>query len=357
MTDFLLTRLRNALWNPEKKLKIPYAEFTPLMKIAEQQTVLGLILDGIGGFHELEAFKDDLLQYIGLVESTKQDNKLIDKEVTSFAEACRRNGIDCIVVKGQLIAQHYPQPELRMPGDIDFLIKEDYSTCREKVEKMMEVALPEKLAEKEITFHRGNYVYELHESLVDFGNKKNIQYWDGIMEEVWATPFHEKINDVEVRTLPPTINAAYLFIHLFFHFIRGGIGLRQLCDWAVYLNHYKDEIDRKKLQEMLCELDLLKAYRVFGWILVDKLGLPQSSFPMQLNDKDRKWEAGIMRIIMNGGNFGRKNHKATNSLLFKAETLLMIIKNCMKYYSLAPRELRTMVPYMIKVNWRLIVNR
>lgn len=354
---FFLTLLKNALWNPEKKLKIPYAEFSPLMKIAEQQTVLGLILDGIGGFNEPDAPKDGLLQYIGIVESTKQDNKLINKEVSSFAEACRRNGIDCIVVKGQLIAQHYPQPELRMPGDIDFLIKEDYSICRGKVERMMDVSLPEKLAEKEIAFNRGDYIYELHESLVDFGNQKNVQYWNGIMEEVWNTPFYEKINDVDVRTLPPTVNAAYLFIHLFFHFIRGGIGLRQLCDWAVYLNHYKDEIDRKKLQEILSELDLLKAYRAFGWILVDKLWLPLASFPMQLDDKDRKWEAGIMRIIMDGGNFGRKNHNATNSWLFKAETLMMIIKNCIKYYPLAPRELRTMVPYMVRVNWRLMANR
>lgn len=64
----------------------------------------------------------------------------------------------------------------------------------------------------------------------------------------------------------------------------------------------------------------------------------------------------IMRIIMDGGNFGRKNHKATNSLLFKTETLLMIIKNCTNYYSLAPRELRAMVPYMMKVNWKLLWN-
>lgn len=351
---FFLTLLKNALWNPEEKLKIPYAEFSPLMKIAEQQTVLGLVLDGIGGFNEPDAPKDGLLQYIGIVESTKQDNKLINKEVATFAKACRTNGIDCIVVKGQLIAQHYPQPELRMPGDIDFLIKEDYSACRGKVEEMMGVTLPEKLAEKEVAFNNGNYVYELHESLVDFGNKKNIQNWNGIMKEVWESPYYETINDADVRTLPPTINAAYLFIHLFFHFIRGGIGLRQLCDWAIFLNHYKDKIDRKKLQEMLYELDLLKAYKAFGWILVDKLGLPLSSFPMQLDDNDKKWEDSIMRIIMDGGNFGRKNHKTTNSLLFKAETLLMIIKNCMKYYLLAPRELRAMVPNMVRVNWRLI---
>lgn len=357
MNNCLFEILENALWNPEKKVKIPYVEFTTLMSIAEQQTVLGLILDGISGFNESDASKDDLLQYIGIVESTKQDNRLLNKEVTSFAKACRRYGIDCIVVKGQLMAQWYPQSELRMPGDIDFLIKEDYSACRGKVEGMMDVTLPEKLAEKEIAFNRGDYIYELHESLVDFGNPKNVQYWNGIMEEVWDTPFYETINDVEVRTLPPTVNAAYLFIHLFFHFIRGGIGLRQLCDWAVYLNHYKDEIDRKKLQDILENLNLIKAYKAFGWILVDKLGLPQSSFPMPLDGKDQKWEDGIMRIIMNGGNFGRKNHKATNSFLFKAETLLMIIKNCLNYYSLAPRELRAMVPYMIKVNWRLIANR
>ena len=99
---------------------------------------------------------------------------------------------------------------------------------------------------------------------------------------------------------------------------------------------------------------MIKAYRAFGTILVCELGLPREEFPIVLDVNDMKWVEPIKNDIFKGGNFGRKNHKAKNPWLFKAETCCLITRNCFKYLSLAPSELRMMIPKMIGVNWRLI---
>jgi hypothetical protein len=62
--------------------------------------------------------------------------------------------------------------------------------------------------------------------------------WDSLIEKEWQEKYFVEIDGVKVRTLSPTLNAAYVFIHLFFHFIREGVSLRPFCDWAIVLHYY-----------------------------------------------------------------------------------------------------------------------
>ena len=217
--------------------------------------------------------------------------------------------------------------------------------------------LPHKMLEKEIAFKRSGITYELHNELIFYGVKKNRAFWREIMDSEWKEWHDVIVNGVSVRTLSPTVNVAYIFIHLFFHFIREGVALRQFCDWTMVLHYYKDEIDRTKLREILQKLDMIKAYQAFGSILVDELGLPKEEFPFELNNNDRKWKDSILSDVFKGGNFGRKNHKAKSSWQYKVETFFLMSRNCIKYYVLAPSELRMMIPKMIGINLRLLLNR
>ena len=161
---------------------------------------------------------------------------------------------------------------------------------------------------------------------------------------------------MKVRTLSPTINAVYLFLHLYFHLIREGVSLRQFCDWAIMLHHYRNEIDRDALIEILLQLDMIKGYKAFGTILVDELGLPEEDFPLSLADEDRGMKGKILEDIFKGGNFGKHNHKAKSAIGFKFETFCMAVNNSIRYYSLAPSEMRMMIPKMMKINIKLLIS-
>ena len=150
------------------------------------------------------------------------------------------------------------------------------------------------------------------------------------------------------------MNAAYLYVHLFFHLIREGVSLRQFCDWAVNLHVYRERIDRQMLTDFIQRLSMLNGYKAFGSILVDELGLPEDEFPMTISEDDRRWKKKILDDVFRGGNFGKQNHQASSALGYKFETLCMAVRNSFRYYKLAPSEMRMMIPKMIGINLRLL---
>lgn len=355
--SFLLELMRSALWGCAFKTSIADVDFCEVMRLAEEQTVLGIALDGLSGIGNLklaEGSKEQmtLFESIGGVEQIKQQNESINEELSWFYEQMNKRNIACIVVKGQTNGALYPKPELRQSGDIDFLT----TKIAQLVQVFPDEGIPERIPEKEYAFSHNEITYELHSRLIDFGCKKHQKLWAEQETREWHKKYFVKVDGVEVRTLSPTMNAAYLYVHLFFHLIREGVSLRQFCDWAVCLHHYKDVIDRRQLAELMERLDMQNGYRAFGCIVVDELGLPENEFPMPLNEDDRRWKERILHDVFSGGNFGRQNHKAKSALGFKMETLCMAIRNTFRYYPLAPSEMRMMIPKMIGINMKLLLN-
>lgn len=346
--------LQCALWGEKFDQPLTAEEFLWVMALAEQQTVMGLVFDLLSG-QQSGADRKVVLKYAGKYAKIQRKNQSANIELQDFVSICHQNAIDMLVVKGQTIGILYPNPLLRISGDIDFLIKDDYYVVKPQIEEAFGVQLPKKMIEREISFTRNKMLYELHNNLIAFGSKRNKAYWKQLMDEMWKEPFYVTVDEIRVRTLPPTVNAVYLFIHLFFHLIREGVGLRQFCDWAVFLHAYRDKIDVEQLKSILERLDIIKAFRAFGHILVGDLGLPSSSFPLEITTEDMKWRKTILRDVFKGGNFGKKNHKAKSTLMFKMETVRLALRNTFRYYTLAPREVGMLIPRLVGINMRLLV--
>ena len=350
----LLSLLRSALWGYDPQDIVSKEEFEEVMKLAQEQTVYGLIFDQLSQ-HTVKGQYDkrQLLKAYAKSEKIKLQNEKINKELISFANRSKDAGLQCLVVKGQTIGCRYPNPMIRISGDIDFLVPNISSKLSVVFPN---VQFPEIMKEKEMDFKSNDIIYELHTRLIDFGCKKHQQVWEDLIKEEWEKDYYVAIGENKVKTLSPTTNAVYLFLHLYFHLIREGVSLRQFCDWAVMLHHYKNEIDRVRLDEVLRQLDMIRGYKAFGCILVDELGLLNVEFPMHLTDDDRQWKKKILHDIFQGGNFGKHNHKAKSAAGYKMETLCMAVRNSIRYYRLAPSEMRMMIPKMIKINMKLILN-
>ena len=52
-----------------------------------------------------------------------------------------------------------------------------------------------------------------------------------------------QIEDVTVRTLAPTDHLLYLICHAYKHFLHSGVGIRQVCDIAMFTRAYGDKVD------------------------------------------------------------------------------------------------------------------
>ena len=360
--------LRSALWGTASQETVTAQQFPRLMDLAKAQTVSGLMFDVLKDIpvEDERQIKTIVHKAYFHAEKIRKRNEAMDKELAWFAAQIEEHSLNCIVVKGQIIASLYPKPGTRYSGDIDFLIPATQKNggtrkslkSQNDLEKIAQIfpdsKIPEKLLEKEYAFRHDGKLYELHTRLTDFGCKKHEQLWEGQIEKEWQHPYYVKVDDLKIRTLSPTMNAAYLFVHLFFHLIREGVSLRQFCDWAMFLHAYRDEIDHQQLADFMQGMDMLQGYKAFGCILVDELGLPEDDFPMPLTEVDRRWKMKILRDVFRGGNFGKQNHKAKSRLARKMETLRMAIRNSVCYRQLSPSEMRMMIPKMMKINLKLI---
>lgn len=353
--NLVLLLLRSALWGETFQGEVSKDEFAQVLKQAKEQTVYGLVFDALtqlkGDYDKRHVFEG-----LSVCQTIQGQNERVNIELKEIVRVLDEESIDYLVVKGQTYGVLYPKPELRMPGDIDFLIHQEYHSVKKVIEQQFSILLPPKMVEREIEFEHGKVPFELHTSLRDWAKKRHQKDWDVLMEKEWQKEHYVEIDGVKVRTLSPTMNAAYVFIHLFFHFIREGVSLRQLCDWAMVLHHYKDEINKDELKKILSDLDLTDACRAFGTILIDHMGLPVNEFPMPLGDNDRKWQEKLLKDILGGGNFGKLHHKAHDSWKFKMETLQLVIRNTFRYFFLCPSEIGGMIPRLVKGNLRILVH-
>lgn len=287
-----------------------------------------------------------------LLNKIKQTNQKHCEELSLFADIMNDNKINYVVVKGQMIAKLYPTPDVRLPGDIDFLCYNiEYDEIKEKIDSLLDIKLPKVIIEKEIAFNRNNILYELHTSLIKFRYGKHNREWN---KELEYSLRNIKVYNDNICILEPTINTAYVFAHLFFHFIREGIGLRHLCDMAVILHHYRNDIDKERLEKILERIGLINAFNVFGKILIENIGLPKDDFPFIISNKYEKEKKRILTHILDGGNFGRHNRITKKSgILFKLETAYYTFKHCLVYFRLAPKEMIMMIPWAIKENLKI----
>lgn len=348
----LLRLLQQALWSIPFKDQITTMEAGELIALADKQAISGLIINALIK-NDVRMEQQTLFEAIGFLEQIEQGNKVQNREVATLTRFMADSKTEYVVVKGQTMAALYPEPLVRMSGDIDFFIN-DYQHTSKVLKENWGVELPRQMFEKEVAFTHGKALYELHTYLIDFGCKKHQRVWESIIAEEWKKEHYVEINGFKVRTLSPTINAVYIFLHLYFHLIREGVSLRQFCDWAIMLHHYRNKIDKDVLKEILQQLDMIRGYRAFGTILVDDLGLPEEEFPLSLAEKDRGMKERILEDIFQGGNFGKHNHKAKSSLGFKMETFRMALNNSIRYYSLAPSEMCMMIPKMLRINLKLL---
>lgn len=307
--------------------------------------------------------KKQYISGIGRYLSETKRNELINNALINFTEYLKKNGIRFFVFKGQTVGSLYDRPEARASGDIDFYIaKEDFARGIKLIQRKLKI--DDSGSAQHLEFQTDDVNFELHFRTTLFNLQINQDYWDNLVEEQftriykiedeakWNYPFTLKVDGKDIPTFEPTLYAVYLFIHIYHHFMKEGIGLRQICDWMMYLRKMKNEIDQRRLKEILERLKYEDAYKAFGCILVDYLGLNENDFPYSLTAKDRKWTDKILKVIFWGGNFGKnKRFFPKAGVLHSIETGIRTLSHTIRFFCLSPRENMARFPNAIKLSF------
>ena len=312
--------LRSALWGGEVVVEVDEVSRDTVMgalRIAKAQTVLGLVANEVLKTDSLSALLTDG-DKAGLkrfVMSNLATGQMLNNALVSIVQELRKHGIDPVLLKGQGIAKYYPLPELRQCGDIDIYVgPEKFAKTCEVIGAM---STPEdhqgdipslkhfhtRIGKAFIEIHRYTDVY--------FPNRLDRVYQKVSDEGMSAGLVPLDFAGVQVMSPSVDFNVFFIFNHFWHHFIADGVGLRQVCDWALLLHANRGKVNEAYLSDVLVKMGLMKQWQVFGCVAVEVLGLPQDEMPFY-DAKYSRLASKVLDLMLLEGNFGQENQKSYN---------------------------------------------
>ena len=285
-----------------------------LLQLAQEQSVVGLVAAGIAHIKNVKIPKADALQYIGQTLQIEQRNSAMNTFISGLMQKLLNAGIYTLLVKGQGIAQCYERPLWRSSGDVDlFLDDESYENAKKLLIPLASNVEPESAFKKHLGLTIDGWLVELHGRLRNGLSSKMDKALDAIQKDTFFCGNVRTclIGDTQVFMLGIENDIIYVFSHILDHFYKGGIGLRQVCDWCrlIFCNH--DNIDLQLLEQRINQMGVMSEWKAFGAFAVDGLGMPSETMPFY--SPDAKWSKKaemIKDFIMEVGNFG---HNRDNS--------------------------------------------
>lgn len=211
--------------------------------------------------------------------------------------------IPCAVLKGMSVACVYPHAELRVPGDIDLLVREadldrvssilsehgymythatDLHTCFMKI-------LPDGTA----------IDVEVHVAVSIFPNTSKGQFAQSYMSDALDHIQLRELDGTEFPVLTGVYQLIALLSHMERHLMILGIGLRQMCDWAVTVHALRGEIGQSEL-DALEKCGLLQFARVCTRLCEKYLGLPELIWSRGVEEDEVD---ALFRDVMESGDF------------------------------------------------------
>lgn len=311
-TEAFFALLRAGLW--EKRVRFSPSDiidFKEVLRIVEEQSVVGLVAAGIEHVEDFRVPQADVLTIAGKALQIEPQNIAMNKFVAELFTKLQAENINALLVKGQGIAQCYEKPLWRVCGDVDLLLDE------ENYEKAKELLIP--LAdhvegEDKKAKHQGltikGFSVELHGRMPFAMSSRVDDVVDDVIKDslldggtrIWLN------DDAEIHLPKADNDIIIVFIHLLHHFFIEGVGLRQICDWCRLLWTYRNEIDRNLLEKRLYEMGLMSEWKVFASLTVNTLGMLVEAMPFYDKGKYDKKAQRVLKRVLKTGNFGHNKN-------------------------------------------------
>lgn len=313
--------LRAGLWEEEVRLS-PYKDiaFSAILKLAEEQSVVGLVVAGLEHVVDVKVPQQLALQFAGQSIQLERRNKAMNSFVAKLISKLREEEIYTLLVKGQGIAQCYERPLWRTCGDVDlYLSKDNY----EKTKKLLLPKATNIEKEEKKRLHLGmtveGWVVELHGTMHTKLSRRMNRVADEVHSDLFYNGNVRSWNDSGVPVFLPSANndVIIIFNHIINHLFLEGVGLRQICDWCRLLWTYKDSLNYGLLEQRIKRAGLVSEWKAFYNLASRYLGMPDLGEGIMASDSrfDKKADR-IMGYVLESGNFGHNrdvSYRAKNS--------------------------------------------
>ena len=327
-----LELLKAGLWgtSPDLSLFDGKTDWERILRIAEEQTVVGVVADGIALLpKEYHGERRVMMLFFARAMALEDENRKMNRFAPFLMSQLERQGVRSLLLKGQGVATCYRQRLHRVVGDIDLLVPEE-KEYRKAKRLMAKIATEEgeDVGRKHAAFSYQGMAIEIHGDfrfLVNRSCKIHVKEW----KEKRLAEGNRTIEEGTLKgTRVPAVafDTVFIFGHLLNHLMgSGGVGLRQVSDWMMYVNSQYEEIHVETLKHDLELLGLTTYWKTLAAMAVHELGFPADRMPLY-EERFKKKGIRLLKNIFYTGNFGARQKEkqmdeGANGVMKKLVTL------------------------------------
>lgn len=261
-------------------------DWQAIKALADKQVLTAVVVDGIEQLPDTKRPpKELLLQWIGEVfQSYENRYKLYQRAIAELAGWYNAHGYKMIVLKGYACGLDWPKPEHRPCGDIDIWL---FGKQKEADAALAASSKFHDPSFKIDSSHHHHTVFDWHgftiENHYDFVNvhaHTSSAELEKIFKQLGQDDSHAvEVNGEKVYLPSPNLHALFLIRHMVSHFAAAEITLRQVLDWAFFVEKHTKEVDWDWLLPLLEQYHMKEFFNCVNAICVEDLGFSATIFP------------------------------------------------------------------------------
>ena len=347
MVDSFIQLLKFSIGVSDVFPKISDEGWVRIFEIAQKQSLLGVVFEGIKKNKETKIDKKLLLKWLCISEQIRQTNKKQNQVAAKQSFFFKNNGFRSCILKGQGNTIYYPNPYIRTCGDIDIWLEGNYKRIVSFVKRKWpgqqqyyhHIDIPPVDGVAIEVHYRPSYMR------APWYNKR-LQKWFVDNEEAQFSNEISLPDDAGYINIPtPKFNLVFQLSHLYNHYFTEGIGLRQFVDYYFVLRglaesaenaeRYKGHTDdtdntdsyltqkltntnltnhtnsyRNSLEDTLRHLGLWKFAGAVMYVMREVFALEEQYMIAPVDERRGKT---LLNEILKGGNFGQHSGLTNHS--------------------------------------------
>jgi len=261
-------------------------DWQAIKALADKQGLTAIIVDAIEQLPDMKRPpKEFLLQWIEEVFQNYENRyKLYQRAIAELACWYNTQGYKMMVLKGYACSIDWPKPEHRPYGDIDIWLFGKQKESDAALGSWFKVQDPsfkiDSSHHHHTVFEWQGFTVENHYDFVNVHAHKSSSELEKIFKQLGQDDSHAvEVNGEKVYLPSPNLHALFLIRHMVSHFAAAEITLRQVLDWAFFVEKHTKEVDWVWLDGMLDKFYMKEFVSCINAICVEDLGFPVDIFP------------------------------------------------------------------------------
>lgn len=256
-------------------------DWNEVQALAERQGLAAILVDGIEQLPDIQRPpKDLLLQWIGeVLQNYEYRYELYRRAIAELASFCREHGLKMMVLKGYACSLDWPKPEHRPCGDIDIWQFGKQKEADDLIRKEKNIKIDTSHHHHTVFYWR-DFIVENHYDFVNIYSDSSSAKLEKVFKKLGMDDTHS-VDVYGERIYLPSANLHALFLirHMVSHFAAAEITLRQVLDWAFFVEKHHKDVDWKWLLGVLDLYHMKDFFNLINAICVDDLGFHSDFFP------------------------------------------------------------------------------